>query len=80
MQHGNAGSDLFKTESDRGKFLEYLRQAVMFTIGCAAAGYSIGIGSMRVLEISWESMVFHGQIPDIDQRFSISTGSISSAG
>ena len=28
MHRGNAGSDLFKTESDRGKFLEYLRQAV----------------------------------------------------
>ena len=28
MHRGNVGSDLFKTESDRGKFLEYLRQAV----------------------------------------------------
>jgi len=28
MHRGNAGSDLFKTESDRRIFLEYLRQAV----------------------------------------------------
>ena len=28
MRRGNAGQDLFKTESERGKFLEYLRQAV----------------------------------------------------
>jgi putative transposase len=28
MHRGNAGSDLFKTESARGKFLEYLMQAV----------------------------------------------------